>query len=285
MPKKSLSKALKEAIDNHEMVCLDDHDVIVGAAIDFDDDTSACEERCPYFIQNGNVLLTISCPAGPHEAFSGTLSIVMYEGFKRWASENGYSLESISYFGSTRVLDLINVIGCGSLVNKEPDGSFRLGKPLLGRVAAQPFLVTEVASRHESHHVLLCEAALWLNEHSSVQYILAAKIWPDSGHVLIYILKKNNQAAMKLSDQKANSTCMKENSSVPEAISKIEETYGLEIVHMFDIRGQISESDRVPIRIEMTEILAGEGIILMQSQSSSVEIDISAAVRAFFNSI
>ena len=82
MPKRSLSKALKQVIEHHEMVCLDDREIIVGAAIDFDDDTSSCEERCPYFIHDGNVLLTISCPAGPHEAFSGTLSIIMYEGFK-----------------------------------------------------------------------------------------------------------------------------------------------------------------------------------------------------------
>lgn len=285
MSKRSLSSVIKDAVEHHDIVCLDDKEIVLGVIEDFLDDTRSCQNRCRYFIQDGLVLLTVACPGLPHENLSRTLGYTLFGEFSRWAAGSNLPNGSVIAGGSTRTLDLVNTIGCGSVINKEPDESFCLGRPLTGKAASDPFLVLEVASRHESHHLLLCEAAMWLNEHSSAQYVLAVKIWPDNDRMLVYLLRKNVQAAKKVSAQKTQGTCVKSGISgaVPDSVRLVEEEYGFDVVHMYDIRGPISVSDRVMIVIEMAEILAREGIYLAEGTISAVEIDIAPPIRGFLS--
>lgn len=283
-----LSLVIKKGIEEHDCIgCLGEEELILGPMDNYTDDTERVDFKCPYWVQDGMVLLTVACPGDLHSSFAFGLNRYLGNAFEQWQNRNGLPRRSVICRGDAKRIGLVNVVGYGTEINKEPDGSFSLGKNLTNQQVNDPFMTVEVASRHESHHVLFCEASAWLNEFSNVQYVLIVKISSENGgRVLIYLCRKNLVATLAMRTEKPHQgKCTKAPSKVPEDIKEIEAKYGLEIVHMYDIRGPLSESDQVILNVMMSEVLASAGISLQGIVTLSVEIDLGEVIRAFFDHI
>jgi hypothetical protein len=72
-------------------------------------------------------------------------------------------------------MEIINELGCHYCLKKQPDASISMLSQELEGTQSYPIVVVEVASSHESLHILLSECAAWLNAHTDVQYVIAVK--------------------------------------------------------------------------------------------------------------
>lgn len=281
--KKSLRAAILDGIKSHLKSCPGEELIPIGRIEDFFDDTEEADMPCPYWVQDGIVYLTVECPKRPHETLKEHLSQAIGAALDAWTVRNGYNLRSSFIFtGSSKIKGLVNVLGCGTEINKEPDFGFSLGPSFTPQYQRFPFLESEMASRHESLHLLMCEAGTWMNLHTEVRYVLVAKIWPD-WRLSIYLCEKDEEAAEQVMLAKQQGQlCQKERAPVPVSLEDLEKKYGLKVLFHFELPGWIAEDDSLIIRLDLASVLANVGFHDPGLVERVLEIDIALAISRFY---
>lgn len=165
---KSLKTAMDNAKWNHSIQCQGEGLVSIGLENEFFDDFDEDDHR-DYWIQNGEIFAIIKCPKEPHERVARFLENLARETINRTIGQTVVD----STGSATRLVR--NFLAFHSLFEKEPDGSIMI-RPRWNGSQRMPVIVVEVASSHETYHLLMCEIAAWFASPLDVQYAIAAKI-------------------------------------------------------------------------------------------------------------
>lgn len=283
--KASLKKAIAQAMDIHDMTCTGGEELIpIGRIENFEDDTDEASGPCPYLIHGGIVYLTVACPKDPHSTLICMLNKQFEKDMDRWVDQN--NLDELMTFmprGDARVLGLRNILGCGSQFNKEPDFGFYLGPAIADEYQKYPFIQGEVGIGHESLHLLMVEAAAWLNMHTEVRYVLVVKCWPD-WRCSIYFCERDDDASARIEAAKMmNPTeCMKAKAPVPESHEDIKTKYGIRILEHWELTDTFNGDTDLEIKLDIESILNSVGFETDQLLDPVLNINLAVPFVRFF---
>lgn len=278
--KPSLYQAIVSKIADHNEHCPGEGPIIVGKAVDFDDDVQGQDTRCPYFVHNGVVYLTISCPGLPHESLSAEIG----RAIRTAEQEVGWGRFFIDARSTRYEAGIVNELGCHSITRKEPDLQFMPSVVRFAALGGSPWLVVEVGSCHEDEHLLLLEAAAWLNTHTMVKYVIAVKLWPTSANcrVKIYVLGRSEKAVCTCppggpGQAKGESSCEEIDfgKKPPTDRHQLEDIYQVKVL-------QVLEFTAPPLEDTFTELDLSDLAEHLNLQDAALRINWKPVLEYFF---
>lgn len=187
MSLRSLEEAVRLAKYKHSFECPGEGLIPLGIEDEFYFDFNE-ETRRDYWISNGIVYALMNCPQAAHNFLSGLLLV---ETLNKINESVGMKICKAGLNSTTL---LRNSKACHSVFEKEPDGAVYLKTNCTGGQKS-PVLVIEVASTHETMHILMCEMAAWFEAPLDVKYSFAANIRKaKDGYVVELFLFENPNA-------------------------------------------------------------------------------------------
>lgn len=262
--KRDLKVSVELDMARHWEKCPGPGPILLGTADEFDLSSAA---EFNIFVQNNEIYLFISCPGGQHENLGSMIQRVLTTSIRE-ATKMTLTVE----YGSADQ-PVINELGCHSHFNKQPDGSICVRRDLAGS-QRYPVIVVEVASMHESLHLLFCEASTWLNSHTDVVYVIIVKIWPrdpqKNTRMEIFFLERKDLSSEgsstvttgKRETSASRHCCPVNDDPFFQSSVDIQEFYKLSIIRRFILEGV--PTSEIEIKIDLHKLFRDTDIDLTQ---------------------
>lgn len=294
-PKRSLKLAVFEAQRLHSVECPGTSPIVLGMEEDFLPDYGE-DDKLIHWIENGKVFALIKCPDREHEELSNGIAIDIRDSLTQALGRY------VRFGGSSRTM-ICNSHGCHAVFEKEPDQSVIIRRKFEG-IQRYPLIVIEVASKHETMHMLMCQMASWLESPSDVRMAIAVNLRHlSTGFVVEIFVFVSNQPAENTPEDLDKLSQFREilsrRKSGLESLSKEEtkrfcdpnpainfrdsaalsETYGLNLLWYALFDREPKSSAETCFSVDLNFLLAKTTLI---SEEKLLMIDLFWALRDFF---